>query len=751
MNNPLTTNARDCNYKMARSKNWLTKGGFDREDSDDELGYEDIPWEWVYEESGADAQDGQKSRKRKASAMADAPTAIIGAHMGSFSVKIGDAVLLKSPEQGKDWAGLICAFSEIDDDGEEDMCCHIQWFCSPEELMGSKRSKIRDDVLPNESYITADFNLNPLTSINGKATVLSKDRFFKKYPGGKLPRPKAARAQYAKTIICRQGVKQRTTQYTEEFIWHERYAGPQDLLSLVDWIKDQTKGKNKATKNERHDHEYVHKKEADEPATPRKKQKSVSTTHTPRSSAKTSKYITPTHKRITVKAPLEITPLGTRLLSPSQFLSSPYAHARTTLHVSAVPAALPCRINEFTTVYNHLHSAITSGTGTCIYISGTPGTGKTATVREVVSTLHASVLSDDLEPFHFVEINGLKLSEPHQSYSLLWEALKGDRVAPTHALSLLEHEFTHPSPRRVPCVVLMDELDQLVTKSQSVMYNFFNWPALRHSKLIVLAVANTMDLPERTLSNKISSRLGLTRITFPGYTHSQLMEIITARLQGVPGGIVSTDAVQFAARKVAAVSGDARRALDICRRAVEIAEQAQEQKDTEEEPDEAITPSKTGRNKQSDNVDPNLKKLAKVTITTIKQAINEATSSPVAQHLRSLPLSAKLFLAALLARSRRTGVVESTLADVLIEAKRIADVSENSAIKDFLLMDRGTKVPRVLAMGAAAMELVEAGIIAMETRTRGERAGKVRLRFGDDEVKGALLNDEEAKGLSIQG
>jgi len=60
----------------------------------------------------------------------------------------------------------------------------------------------------------------------------------------------------------------------------------------------------------------------------------------------------------------------------------------------------------------------------------------------------------------------------------------------------------------VPCVVLMDELDQLVTKNQSVMYNFFNWPGLRHSKLIVLAVANTMDLPERTLSNKISSRLG---------------------------------------------------------------------------------------------------------------------------------------------------------------------------------------------------------------------------------------------------
>lgn len=108
----------------------------------------------------------------------------------------------------------------------------------------------------------------------------------------------------------------------------------------------------------------------------------------------------------------------------------------------------------------------------------------------------------------------MKITDPHQSYSLLWEAIQGDaddmpaRVAPNHALSLLEREFSRPSPRRVPIVVLMDELDQLVTKNQSVMYNFFNWPAMTHSRLIVLAVANTMDLPERTLSNKISSRLG---------------------------------------------------------------------------------------------------------------------------------------------------------------------------------------------------------------------------------------------------
>jgi origin recognition complex subunit 1 len=182
------------------------------------------------------------------------------------------------------------------------------------------------------------------------------------------------------------------------------------------------------------------------------------------------------------------------------------------LHVSSVPTSLPCREGEFSLVYSHLEAAISDGTGNCIYISGTPGTGKTATVREVVSRLEEAVGSDELDDFIFVEINGMKITDPHQSYTLLWEALKGERASPAQALDLLEREFSNPSPRRIPCVVLMDELDQLVTKNQAVMYNFFNWPTLRHSRLIVLAVANTMDLPERTLSNKISSRLGIISI-----------------------------------------------------------------------------------------------------------------------------------------------------------------------------------------------------------------------------------------------
>ena len=531
----------------------------------------------------------------------------------------------------------------------------------------------------------------------------------------------------------------------------------EDVASPIDRVQTETRALRKRRINRQavdQDDDFVTEDEDYEvTGTPRKRRKTTTAT-TPRKVRTPSKLLTPSHKRIVVKKPLEFTPLGTRILSPSHVHGSPFQIARSKLHVSAVPATLPCREAEFSEVYSHLESAITDGSGACIYISGTPGTGKTTTVREVVSQLNSAVAAEELDDFIFVEINGMKVTDPHQSYSLLWEALKGDRVSPSQALDLLEREFNHPSPRRIPCVVLMDELDQLVTKNQSVMYNFFNWPGLRHSKLIVLAVANTMDLPERTLSNKISSRLGLTRITFPGYNHEQLMKIIQSRLEGVPGGIVESDAVQFASRKVAAVSGDARRALDICRRAVEMAET--ESPDTGSNPP---TPSKKTPGKTSA---PKPSSLGKVTIATIKRAINEATSSPLQQHLRNLPLSSKLLLAALIAKIRRTGLGESVLGDIIEEAKRISkmavgteplqylltDISPNALKGKTPLAETAQPLPRVYAMGSAAMELMEAGIIGLETR-KGDRNGKIRLCIGEGDVKQALKDDPEAKGLGF--
>jgi origin recognition complex subunit 1 len=600
--------------------------------------------------------------------------------------------------------------------------------------------------------------------------VMSPDAFAKQFSKGTVPR---THPHFGKIFVCRRGCNTRTATYTEEFIWEDVYKGYDYLHDLEDIIETQTKSTRKRGANSKVNRELDDFVAGDDdedrlPQTPKKRRKLEPGTPTSKRQDLTPrKFLTPTHKRIVVKKPLEFTPLGTRVLSPNA-ISSPYQLARSHLHVSSVPATLPCREEEFSEVYNHLETAITAGIGSCIYIAGTPGTGKTATVREVVAQLNAAVLAEELDDFIFTEINGMKVTDPHQSYSLLWEAIRGERVSPSHALELLEREFSRPSPRRVPVVVLMDELDQLVTKNQSVMYNFFNWPNLRHSRLIVLAVANTMDLPERTLSNKISSRLGLHRITFKGYTHAQLIQIIESRLANVPNDVVHPDAIQFASRKVAAVSGDARRCLDICRRAVEIAEAETSAFEDVNGSIEPRTPSKTGRNAKAGEADVPVtaKKRHIVTIATIKAAIAEATSSPLQQSLRSLPLSSKIFMAALLARIRRTGIGEALLGDVLDEARNLAVMAEMASIHDVLLLESKENengltprksaikgrtaaiAARVQGMEAAVMSLAEGGIIGVESR-KGERARRVRLGVNDEEVRLALKDDDEVKGMGF--
>lgn len=51
-----------------------------------------------------------------------------------------------------------------------------------------------------------------------------------------------------------------------------------------------------------------------------------------------------------------------------------------------------------------------------MYISGVPGTGKTATVTEVIRTLQEYADNKEVPPFTFININGMRLSEPRQAY-----------------------------------------------------------------------------------------------------------------------------------------------------------------------------------------------------------------------------------------------------------------------------------------------------------------------------------------------
>jgi hypothetical protein len=248
---------------------------------------------------------------------------------------------------------------------------------------------------------------------------------------------------------------------------------------------------------------------------------------------------------------------------------SVYSTAIRRLHISVIPGTLPCRSTEKEKIVSYLREGINKGGHVRpLYISGMPGSGKTACFLAALRTLEAEAASargslrkqarreaqsppekggssasssnsppaapaPDVLPlrnFQFVEVNCLKLHSPHDAYTTLWRGISGDRVSATTALQRLNDYFNIANNKKafgdgdVVTVCLLDELDFLVSGNESVVYNFFDWPQLPNSSLIVVGIANTMDLPER-LTNKARSRMGgdqTNRMIFQPYSFEQV-------------------------------------------------------------------------------------------------------------------------------------------------------------------------------------------------------------------------------------
>lgn len=249
--------------------------------------------------------------------------------------------------------------------------------------------------------------------------------------------------------------------------------------------------------------------------------------------------------------------------------------ASRALSLATIPDYMPCREEQQEQIEDFMRNAIASSSssrnkaGKCLYISGIPGTGKTACVMDIVRNMTQSGNRN----FHFIEINGLQLPSPMHVYSKLCEALTGETVGPSTAMMALEDLFTGKSQKEFMhghhIIVLLDEMDSIVNKSQKALYNLFDWPSNPSSNLSIIGIANTMDLPER-LHPRIASRLAANKVVFHPYQKDDLQTIVQARLEAFDT-LFEDAALQYAARKVANCSGDLRRCLELCRRALEVA------------------------------------------------------------------------------------------------------------------------------------------------------------------------------------
>jgi hypothetical protein len=181
------------------------------------------------------------------------------------------------------------------------------------------------------------------------------------------------------------------------------------------------------------------------------------------------------------------------------------------------------------------------GIRSSIFLAGAPGVGKTACIRSAISRLHAEQSRGGLPTFRFIPLNGMEMRHPFEAYVKLWEAITGRKHVGSHekACQKLEYHFTNQKAitsddERSVTVVLLDEIDYLVTEKQSVLYNFFDWPKRAASipdgrRLVVIGISNTLNLAEQLMPS-VQSRVGSERIVFKAYSVKDAAAILKAKI-----------------------------------------------------------------------------------------------------------------------------------------------------------------------------------------------------------------------------
>lgn len=255
------------------------------------------------------------------------------------------------------------------------------------------------------------------------------------------------------------------------------------------------------------------------------------------------------------------------------------------LQESFQPETMPCRNSEKLKIRRFINSSIShSGNTNSLYISGLPGLGKTACVHEVVKKIKNSTK----QQFKFLQLNCLKLKSANDFYTFLLKLMIGVEKKNDEARSILYSFFTlgewpkfklSSKSRRMrkgfknavlaedTLLLLVDEIDYLITRDQEILYNLFNWTHEPSSRISVICIANTLDFPEKLMA-KIGSRIGHKRLIFSPYNSKNLQQIMANRLQDVK--VFLPDAIRFVSKKIAAYSSDVRKSLHICRLAIEI-------------------------------------------------------------------------------------------------------------------------------------------------------------------------------------
>ncbi|KAF8583900.1 P-loop containing nucleoside triphosphate hydrolase protein [Ramaria rubella] len=207
---------------------------------------------------------------------------------------------------------------------------------------------------------------------------------------------------------------------------------------------------------------------------------------------------------------------------------------------------------------------------TSLYVSGAPGTGKTALINEVLSAISAGANTSSIRVIY---VNCMALGAK-DGLSSLWDrcveelnASKDFRRATSIKVDWSERFSKLLQGKK--CILVLDEIDHLMA-SISQVFTIAAAPQTR-AFLRVIGISNTHTLTHAKPSPNTRT------IHFEPYTAAQMKAVLTVRLATLPNDgpsstkLFSPATLALLTMKIASQTGDIRTVFSVARRALDLA------------------------------------------------------------------------------------------------------------------------------------------------------------------------------------
>jgi len=426
--------------------------------------------------------------------------------------------------------------------------------------------------------------------------------------------------------------------------------------------------------------------------------------------------------------------------SPGQLLFKPDVSAYRAVKQSlatGTPTTMVGREKQIEEMTTFLKTHIEGGKSGSMYISGAPGTGKTASLTCIVNKMEVRIKQ--------VFVNCMTLRTSNAIYAKVLTELG----LPVHSterdnLKAIEKAIT---TSKAPVLITLDEIDQLDSKNQEVLYTIFEWPALCGSKLVLVGIANALDLTDRVLPRLLARPSFKPQLlNFPPYTKSEIIKIINKRIEDAGLGdlkIIRPAAVMLLASKISAVAGDVRKALDVCRRAVELCENKARQQSRLKpafSAENAGSPRKSPRKHVDPPADIKPVEVAQV-MAIFNQVYGNKVIAAVTQAPASFPLPQKILVCSLLLMLKHGKSKDITLGKFLevyskvCKKRNVPTMDQTDFLNICILLEA-----RGLLQVKKAKEVRQSKISLRINATEAEEA------LGDKNLLLTIINDRDSLG-----